>query len=107
VRFQLDEHVSHAVARGLRRFGIDVLTMTEAGLLGTPDVQLLAWARAEGRVVVTHDPDFLLFHQQQIGHAGIVFCAEGSRTIGQMIESLRLIHEVYQPEEFAGRVEYI
>jgi hypothetical protein len=30
IRFHLDEHVPHAVARGLRRLGIDVRTTTDA-----------------------------------------------------------------------------
>jgi predicted nuclease of predicted toxin-antitoxin system len=107
VRFQLDEHVPNAVARALRGFGIDVLTMREAGLLGTPDAELLAHAHAEGRVLVTHDPDFLRLHDRQVAHAGIAYCAQGSRTVGQIVESLRLIHEVYQPDEMVDRVEYL
>lgn len=34
IQFHLDEHMSKAIAIGLRRRGIDVTTTPEAGLLG-------------------------------------------------------------------------
>lgn len=37
MRFHLDEHVDHAIARGLRNRGIEVTTATDAGLLGASD----------------------------------------------------------------------
>ena len=51
IRFQLDEHIPHAVAEGRRRRGIDVLTANEAGLLGSPDVEHLA--RSYDELVIT------------------------------------------------------
>ena len=37
IKFYLDEHVNPAVADGLRRRGVDVLTTQEAGMLGASD----------------------------------------------------------------------
>ena len=107
VRFQLDEHVPHAVAQALRRRGIDVLTAAEAGLLSTPDAELLARSHAAGRVVVTQDRDYLRLHQQQQAHAGIAYSEQGSRSIGQIITGLMLIYETLPPGEMAGRVEFL
>ncbi len=107
IRYQLDEHVAHAVAQALRRRGIDVLTAGEAGLRGTPDVEVLSQAGAAGRVLVTHDSDFLGLHQQQQVHAGIAYCAQGTRTIGQVVAGLVLIYEVLESDEMAGRVEFL
>lgn len=59
VRFRLDENVDHAIARGLRLGDIDVTTANDAGLLGGEDAAHLAFALADERVVVTHDPEFL------------------------------------------------
>ena len=47
VRFYTDEHVSKAVVIGLRQRGADVLTVSEAGLLGASDEEHLRKARAE------------------------------------------------------------
>jgi predicted nuclease of predicted toxin-antitoxin system len=56
MRFHLDEHVAHAIAAGLGRRGIDVTTTTDASLLLAPDEDHLAFAKRDGRVVVTNDP---------------------------------------------------
>ncbi len=37
IRFHLNEHCSHAIGDGLRRFGFGVTTATDAGLLRAPD----------------------------------------------------------------------
>ncbi len=53
MKFYLDEHIPKAVAEGLRRRGIDVLTVQEARRVGDPDRKLLAFAAMKRRVVVT------------------------------------------------------
>jgi predicted nuclease of predicted toxin-antitoxin system len=64
ITFLLDEHVAHAVALALRRRSVDVLTASTANLLGAPDDVYLAHAYATGRVLVTHDGDFLRLHRR-------------------------------------------
>jgi predicted nuclease of predicted toxin-antitoxin system len=105
VKYQFDEHIAGAVARALRRRGIDVLTSVEADLVGAPDFLQLAHAHADGRVMVTHDSDFLRF--QDDPHAGIAYCKPQSRSIGELIETLLLIHDVMEAEELVGRVQYL
>lgn len=70
----MDEHGAAALAVGLRGYGIDVTTTPEAGLLEASDQEQLAYAAANGRVVVTHDEDFLVLNASGIPHAGPV-CA--------------------------------
>lgn len=53
VRFHLDEHLDHAIARALIAEGIDVTTSTDAGLLGREDDAHIAFANLEGRITVT------------------------------------------------------
>jgi predicted nuclease of predicted toxin-antitoxin system len=107
IRFHLDEHVSPAIARALRQRGIDVTTARETGLLGASDLQHLARAHAEGRVIFTQDADFLRLHHEQRPHAGITYCKQGSRSIGEIVASLVLIYEVLEPDEIAGQIEYL
>ena len=102
IRFYLDEHVATAVARGLRRRGIDVLTVVEAGLLGASDETHLARALAESRALFSHDVDFLRLHASGAQHAGIVFARQGTG-VGRIIQGLLLIHQLLGSEG-AGRV---
>lgn len=107
IRFHLDEHVAHAVADGLRRLGIDVTTSTDAGLLGAVDADHIAYGLAQGRVIFTEDDDFLVLAAGGTEHAGLAYCHQNSRSIGQIIRALELIWEVYEPHEMRNRIEFI
>lgn len=107
IRFHLDEHIDSNIARGLRRYGIDVTTTVDAGLRTKSDESHLAFIRLEQRVIVTHDDDFLIMASDTNDYPGIVYCPPNSRSVGEIIRSLILIYEVYAPEEMSGRIEYI
>jgi len=106
IRFHLDEHVDPAIAIALRRAGIEVTTTNEAGLRAKDDVAHLQFARAEGRVIVTRDQDFLRLAGGMLDHSGIVFYT-ANQSMREIIEGLILIYEVMLPDEMAGRVEYL
>ncbi len=53
IKFYLDEHVPKAVTEGLRRRGVDVITVQELGLQAAEDAWHLERASQDGRVVVT------------------------------------------------------
>jgi Domain of unknown function (DUF5615) len=106
IRFYADEHVPRAVVNGLRQRGVDVLTVAEAGMLSASDENHLARARAEGRVLVTQDDDFLRLHAAGVDHAGIAYTPQGT-PIGTFIYGLMLIHQVLEAEEMDGRLEFL
>jgi hypothetical protein len=106
IRFHLDENVPAAIAPGLRRLGIDVTRTQDVGLMGALDEEQAAWALAEGRVIFTQDEDFLRIHPAGVEHAGIAYCHQKTRSIGQIIGSLSDIWELLEPEEMDGRVEF-
>lgn len=107
IRFHLDEHVAHAVADGLRRLGIDVTTTTDARLLGASDAAQIAYCLGEGRVIFTEGDDLLVLSAAGVEHAGIGYCQQNTRSIGQIIRALELMWEVYEPEEMRNRIEFI
>ena len=83
------------------------MTTTEAGLLGATDMDQLSASRAAGRVLVTHDRNFLRLHREGAEHSGIAYCDQGNRTVGQMVAALVLIYEILDASEMVGRVEYL
>jgi predicted nuclease of predicted toxin-antitoxin system len=107
MRFHLDEHVSPAVADGLRRLGVDVTTTQDADLLSAPDERQLEFARNEGRVIFTNDSDFVSFASANFDHPGIAYCDRGARSIGEIIRYLCLMHDCMEPDEMRGKVAFI
>lgn len=107
IKFHLDEHVSPAIAAGLRRRGIDVTITREVGLQGADDTEHIAFSLPAARVIVTHDDDYILLHSQGVRHAGIAYCHQHERTIGQIINAQVLIWQVLDPHEMEDRVEYL
>ena len=107
LRFHLDEHIDAALADGLRRCGIDVTTTAGAGLRGARDEDHVEFARAQGRVVVTQDPDFLRIHRTGVPHDGIAFSQHGLRSIGQLLRNLILLNDCLDPEAMRNHVEFL
>src|SRR5687767_1436752 len=97
IRFHLDEHVAHAVAQGLQRLGIDVTTSAKAGLLGAADAEQIAYGIADRRVIFTEDGDFLALAAAGVEHAGLAYCRQNTRSIGQIVHAIELIWEIYEP----------
>ena len=106
VRLYTDEHVSKVVVKGLRQRGVDVMMVSEAGMLGASDEDHLKLARREGRVLFTQDEDFLRLHASGVEHAGLVY-AHQQTPVGQVIHGLMLVYEVLTADEMTGHLEYI
>ena len=56
---------------------------------------------------MTHDQDFLRLHQQGVPHAGIAFCEQGTRSVGQIVRGLILIYEALAADEMASQIEFL
>jgi len=56
--FLTDEDIHPDVVDFLRRRGCNVLDVKESGWAGSNDLALICKARAENRVILTHDSDF-------------------------------------------------
>lgn len=106
IKFYLDEHIHSAVADGLRRRGVDVLTVQTAGRAGLSDEEQLEYATHEGRVMVTMDADFLALAARKNSHTGIVFVPSGD-SVGHLLRALLPLHDVLEVEEMADYIEFL
>jgi hypothetical protein len=106
LRFYLDEHVHPAVAAGLRRRDVDVITTREAGLLSADDEAQLAYAFGEARVVFTQDEDFLRLHTGGVVHCGIAYAPQHT-PVGHIVRGLMLLYEVLNLNDMRNRVEFL
>jgi predicted nuclease of predicted toxin-antitoxin system len=78
-RLYTNENFRRRIVEALRGFGHDVLTSFEAGNanLSIPDDQVLDFARANDRIVLTFNrKDFIRLHYQNPVHPGIVVCTD-------------------------------
>jgi hypothetical protein len=107
IRYHLDEHIDEAIADGLRHHGIDVTRTPEVGLRGAKDVEHIAFAVSEQRCIVTGDYHFLQHAASGIQHFGMAHYPRNKRSIGAVIDSLRLIWETRDTVDLINRVEYL
>jgi hypothetical protein len=111
LRLYMDVHVPAAIAAGLRRRGIDVLTSQEDGTRRAGDDPLLERAQQLGRTFVTQDKDFLRIAAQQqaagLEFNGLVFAPQDELAIGRYIDDLELIAHCYDPAEVASLVLFL
>jgi predicted nuclease of predicted toxin-antitoxin system len=111
VRFLADENFNRRVVTGLRRRdpGIDLLRVQDVGLRTLDDAAVLAWAAAEGRVLLTHDAATMSDHAFDRVAAGLpmsgVFIVRDDLPVGAVIEDLLLVAELSSDDDWIGRVE--
>ena len=73
MRILADETLAKSTLAVLRDLGHDVVDVREVGLGGTPDEGVAAFAKAQSRVVITHDKDFGdLLRFQPGSHCGAI-----------------------------------
>jgi extradiol dioxygenase family protein len=81
-----DENYKYAVVQILRTYGHDVLTVQEAGQHGSSDAQVLAFATAGQRAVLTFNRrHFIKLHKQSPNHFGIVACTDDATALADRI----------------------
>jgi hypothetical protein len=104
LRLASDADVHGEIIRGLRRRlpEIDLLRVLDALPEGTPDPEVLAWAAAEGRILITNDRRTMVgFAYQRVAESeplpGLIVTTN-EQSIGSAIEDILLIAE-YMPEE--------
>jgi len=53
------------------------------------------------------DSDYLILAAQGATHARIAYAKPGTRSVGQLIQKLKLIHDVLTPAEMENHIEYL
>jgi hypothetical protein len=72
-----DENIKYAAVERLRTLGHDVLTVQEASQQGAKDDQVLAYATAAKRAVLTFNRrHFIRLHARTPHHTGIIVCTD-------------------------------
>jgi hypothetical protein len=110
LRLASDADVHGDILRGLRRRrpDIDLVRAQDALLGGTPDPEVLAWAAADARVLITNDRNTMVgFAYQRIAAGEPVpglIATTNEQSIGEAIDDILLIAEYMPQEEIRDQV---
>jgi predicted nuclease of predicted toxin-antitoxin system len=104
--FYTDESVNVAVAEGLKRRGVKVISARDADKLGLSDKEQLAYATKKNLVIVTHDDDFLSM-AMKFEHKGIVYVHQQKYSVGELIRRLKLLWDIADQRDMANHVEFL
>ncbi len=113
IRFLADENFPRAVVDGvrLRVPAADIVTAQDAGLGGLPDPNLLAWAAASDRVVLTCDVQTLVGFAWDRVRAGLpmpgVAVVTFGKTIGPVVDDLADAVLTDTPADWVDQVKYL
>ncbi len=110
LRLASDADVHGEIVRGLRRRvpEIDLVRAQDALPEGTPDPEVLAWAGAENRVLITNDRNTMVgFAYQRVVAREVVpglIVTTNEQSIGSAIDDILLIAECMPEEEIRDQV---
>lgn len=113
LRLAADEDFNNRILRGLvrRQPELDVVRVRDAVPRVSTDPEVLAWAAAEGRVLLTHDVTTMTKHAYDRIAAGLpmpgVFEVGQAFPVGQAIEEILLLAEYSIEGEWEGQVRFL
>lgn len=113
IRFLADENFNARITRGLRRRveAIDIVNAQDVGLSHASDSEVLEWAAAEDRVVLSHDVNTLVgiaIERVKLNSPMAGLLIVGAHVeIGAAITDLVLIAEHALDGELRGQIWYL
>jgi predicted nuclease of predicted toxin-antitoxin system len=94
-----------------RQPDLDIVRAQNVGLRTADDPEILAWAAADRRILITHDRNTMPDFAYQRVRAGLlmpgVFVIRNQPPLGDMIEEILLVALASTPDEWTNRVEFL
>jgi len=113
VSWLADEDLDNDILRGVRRRSseIDIQRVQDVGLAGKSDSEVLVWAAAADRVVLTHDINTFLAEARRLVRSGQpmagVIAVSRRAAIGRVIEDIILCSGGSLDGEWEGKTGFI
>lgn len=107
----VDVHIPRQIVAGLKLRGIDVITAQEDGMEEAEDAALLDRSTELGRIIFTHDNDFLKEAADRFRNngrfGGIAFAHQLNAPVGRCVDDLELIARTFNLADLDNRIEFI
>src|SRR4051812_46765837 len=114
LRLATDADASGRLYRALvrRQPDLDIVRAQDAGLRTAPDPDVLAWAAAEGRVLLTQDRNTMTFHAYHriaagLPMAGVFVLPEPAGNIGRIRDEGLIYGHCSDQHEWIDKVDFI
>ncbi len=113
LRFLTDEDFDGRLTGGLlaRVPGLDLLRVQDVGLMHTPDPDILAWAGATGRIVLTHDRNTMTGFATTRVKAGEpmpgLFVVDRQASSSHTLNDLEALAGASEMDEWRGQVIFV
>jgi Domain of unknown function (DUF5615) len=109
----LDEDtIQGALIRAIRNSGVDVISTSESGKLGSPDEEQLIWATSQKRVIYSFNMgDFCRLHRsfmtEGMHHGGMILVPQQRYSIGEQLRGLLSLMEHMSAEEMMNQLIFL
>jgi hypothetical protein len=113
IRLLSDENFNGDIVRGLvrRHSKLDLIRVQDVGLMQTPDPDILEWAAAQGRVLLSHDVSTVPpAAYQRVGDGKSmpgVFIVPERMSIGQAIDEILFLALESAPDEWKDQIVFL
>jgi hypothetical protein len=113
LRLVSDADVNGDIIRGLHRARpeLDLVRAQDVGLTSRPDPDVLIWAAAQGRILITNDRNTMVgFAYQRVTRAEVMpgmIATSNEQSIGGAINDIVLIAECLPEDEMRDRVIFL
>lgn len=91
--------------------GLDLVRAQDVGLMHTPDPDILRWAAAEGRIVLTHDRNTMTGYASTRVHAGEpmpgLFVVDRLASFGQVFSDLEALAGASEMDEWRDQIIFV
>jgi Domain of unknown function (DUF5615) len=113
IKFYIDEDAMDSdLTAALRARGVAVITALDAGLVGKPDEEHLAFATADRCALYTFNvSDFYRLHKQWIvagrEHAGMILAPQQRFSVGEQLRRILRIRATTTAANMRSQVEFL
>jgi predicted nuclease of predicted toxin-antitoxin system len=113
IRFLADADLNQAIVKGVRERepALDLMSATEGLLEGLSDPDVLAFATAENRILISHDTSAMPVHFVKLlgmgGHSPGILLVRQRASLGQIIDAILILWSASAPEEWIDQIHYL
>ncbi len=106
IKILADEHIPKDVINRLKIWHIDIKSVNETGLMGSPDKDILDHAKEDGRVVLTADQKDFPRLAKSIDHPGVIVITK-RMSIKELLRETMKVLDTLGPKDIENTVQYI